>query len=182
MVCNGLYVHNVVNIDYNRDALLRKAESPIEGTFVDMITIISFILNIIAITAVIIFIIYIAKVHNRIYDIIDDMDRTITNINAYINTIIQNDDSLKEIHNKLNICTNGITELMSKQRRYRTIDDKNANNVINTIKEYLTKIEAKISSEKSDLNKTSSFKKKDNTKLKTASTTNSIRNKKHIDK
>lgn len=182
MVCNGLYVHNVINIDYNRNALLRKAESPVEGTFVDMITIISFILNIIAITAVIIFIIHITKVHNRIYDIIDDMDRTIANINTYLNIIKQNDDSLKEVHNKLNICTNGITELMSKQRRYRTIDDKNATNTINIIKEYLAKIEAKISFEKSDLNKTSSFKKKDNTKLKTANTTNSIRNKKHIDK
>ena len=46
----------------------------------------------------------------------------------------------------------------------------------------LFKIEAKNSFENSNLNKTSSFKKKDNTKLKTANTTNSIRNKKHIDK
>lgn len=30
MVCNGLYVHSLINTDYNRNALLRKAEFPVE--------------------------------------------------------------------------------------------------------------------------------------------------------
>lgn len=70
-----------------------------------------------------------------------------------------------------------LLKLCLKQRRYRAIDDKNATNTINTIKEYLAKIEAKNSFENLNVGKTSSFKKKDNTKLKTANTTNSIRNK-----
>ena len=147
-----------------------------------MVTLTTFILNIIAIIAVIVFIIHTATVHKHMNDVFKRMNKTIDDISIHLNIIKETNENLDEVHNKLNICTNGITEIMSKQRHYRTIDDKNATNTINTIKEYLAKIEAKISFEKSDLNKTSSFKKKDNTKLKTANTTNSIRNKKHIDK
>lgn len=182
MVCNGLYVHNVVNTDCNRNALLRKAIFPVEEIIINMVALTTFILNIIAIIAVIVFIIHTISVHKYMNNVLKHMNKTIDDISIHLNIIKESNDNLAEIHNKLNICTNGITEIMSKQRRYRTIDDKNANDVVNTIKEYLTKIEAKISFEKSDLNKTSSFKKKDNTKLKTANTTNSIRNKKHIDK
>ena len=133
-----------------------------------MVALTTFILNIIAIIAVIVFIIYTISVHKYMNNVLKRMNKIIDDISIHLNIIKETNDNLAEVHNKLNICTNGITEIMSKQRRYRTIDDKNANDVVNTIKEYLTKIEAKISFEKSDLNKTSSFKKKDNTKLKTA--------------
>lgn len=125
-----------------------------------MVALTTFILNIIAIIAVIVFIIHTVTVHKHMNDALKRMDKTIHDISIHLNIIKETNDNLVEVHNKLNICTNGITEIMSKQRRYRTIDDKNANNVVNTIKEYLTKIEAKISFEKSNLNKTSSFKKK----------------------
>ena len=104
MVCNGLYIHNFVNTDYNRNALLRKAEFPVEGTLTNMIAIVSFTLNIIAIVAVMIFIVHTNKVHNRIYEIIDKMDRTIDDISIHLNIIKQNDDSIKKTHDKLNIC------------------------------------------------------------------------------
>lgn len=144
--------------------------------------ILTIVLQLLVAIAVIVFIIHTATVHKHMNNVLKRMDKTIYDISIHLNIIKESNDNLTEVHNKLNICTNGITEIMSKQRHYCTINDKNANNVINTIKEYLTKIEAKISFEKFDLNKTSSFKKKDNTKLKTANTTNSIRNKKHIDK
>ena len=140
--------------------MLRKAISPVEGTIINMVALTTFILNIIAIIAVIVFIIHTVTVHKHMNDALKRMDKTIHDISIHLNIIKETNDNLVEVHNKLNICTNGITEIMSKQRRYRTIDDKNANNVVNTIKEYLTKIEAKISFEKSNLNKTSSFKKK----------------------
>lgn len=147
-----------------------------------MVALTIFILNIIAIIAVIVFIIHTASVHKHMNDIFKRMDKTIDDISIHLNIIKETNDNLAEVHNKLNICTNDITEIMSKQRRYRIIDDKNANNVVNIIKEYLTKIEAKISFEKSNLNKTSSFKKKDNTKLKTANINNSNKNNKRKDK
>lgn len=148
MVCNGLYIHNVVNIDYNRDALLRKAKSPVEGIIINMVALTIFIFNIIAIIAVIVFIIHTASVHKHMNDVFKRMNKTIDDISIHLNIIKETNDNLAEVHNKLNICTNGITEIISKQRHYRTIDDKNANNIVNTIKEYLTKIEAKISFEK----------------------------------
>ena len=147
-----------------------------------MVALTTFILNIIAIIAVIVFIIYTISVHKYMNNVLKRMNKTIDDISIHLNIIKETNNNLIEVHNKLNICTNGITEIMYKQRHYRIIDDKNATNTINTIKEYLAKIEAKISFEKSDLNKTSSFKKKDNTKLKTANITNFIRNKKHINK
>lgn len=182
MVCNGLYVHNIVNTDCNRNALLRKAISPRRGIVVNMIALTTFVLNIIVIIAVIVFIIHTATIHKHMNDVFKRMNKTIDDISIHLNIIKETNDNLAEVHNKLNICTNGITEIISKQRRYRTIDDKNTNNIVNVIKEYLTKIEAKISFENSNLNKTSSFKKKDNTKLKTANTTNSIKNKKYTNK
>lgn len=170
MVYNGLYVHSLINTDYNRNALLRKAKSPVEGTFVDMITIISFTLNIIAIIAVMIFIIHIAKVHNRIHNIIDDMDRTIADMSAHLNIIKQNDDSLKEVHNKLNICTNGITEIISKLRYTNKNIDKIISTVVERIADYNKTNEAKFSLLIERLNNTSTNKNKENVKLKTAKT------------
>lgn len=159
-----------------------KLNPPVEGIIINMVALTTFILNIIAIIAIIVFIIHTVTIHKHMNDVLKRMDKTIDEISIHLNIIKETNDNLAEVHNKLNICTNGITEIISKQRRYRTIDDKNANNVINTIKEYLTKIEAKISFEKSDLNKTSSFKKKDNTKLKTANINNSNKNNKCKDK
>lgn len=155
---------------------------PVEGIIINMIALTTFILNIIATIAVIVFIIHTTTVHKHMNDVLKRMNKTINDISIHLNIIKETNDNLAEVHNKLNICTNGITEIMSKQRHYRTIDDKNANNIVNTIKEYLTKIEAKISFENSDLNKTSSFKKKDNTKLKTANINNSNKNNKRKDK
>lgn len=144
--------------------------------------ILTIVLQLLATIAVIVFIIHTATVHKHMNDIFKRMNKTIDDISIHLNIIKETNDNLTEVHNKLNVCTNGITEIMSKQRRYRAIDDKNAANAINTIKEYLAKIEAKNSFENSNSNKTSSFKKKDNTKLKTANTTNFIRNKKYNNK
>lgn len=182
MVCNGLYVHSFVNTDYNRNALLRKAGYPVERTFVDMIAIISFTLNIIAIIAVMIFIVHTAKVHNRIYDIIDKMNRTIDDISIHLSIIKQNDDSLKEVHDKLNICTNGITELMSKQRYINKAIDQVGNRVVSIIAEYNQQIKAKISSVLTEPDNSSYTNKNRNTKLKTANTNNSNKNNKRKDK
>lgn len=143
---------------------------------------ITIILQLLATIAVIIFIIHTASVHKQMNDIFKRMNKIIDDISIHLNIIKEANDNLAEVHNKLNICTNGIAEIMSKQRHYRAIDDKNAINVVNTIKEYLVKIEAKNSFENPNLGKTSSFKKKDNTKLKTANSTNFIRNKKYTNK
>lgn len=170
MVCNGLYVHNFANTDYNRDALLRKAESPVEGTLTNMIAIVSFTLNIIAIVAVMIFIIHTNKVHNRIYEIIDKMDKTIDDISIHLNIIKQNDDSLKEVHDKLNVCTNGITELMSKVRYTNKTVDKIIYTVVERIADYNKMNEAKFSLLIERLDNIFTNKNKENVKPKTAKT------------
>lgn len=170
MVCNGLYVHNFVNTDYNRNALLRKAESPVEGTLTNMIAIISFTLNIIAIVAVMIFIVHTNKVHNRIYDIIDKMDRTIDDISIHLNIIKQNDDSIKKAHDKLNICINGITELISKLRYTNKTVDKIIYTVVERIADYNKMNEAKFSLLIERLDNIFTNKNKENVKPKTAKT------------
>lgn len=170
MVCNGLYVHSFANTDYNRNALLRKAESPVEGTLTNMIAIISFTLNIIAIVAVMIFIIHTNKVHNRIYEIIDKMDRTIDDISIHLNIIKQNDDSIKKTHDKLNICINGITELISKLRYTNKTVDKIIYTVVERIADYNKMNEAKFSLLIERLDNIFTNKNKENVKPKTAKT------------
>ena len=170
MVCNGLYVHNFVTTDYNRNALLRKAESPVEGTLTNMIAIVSFTLNIIVIVAVMIFIVHTNKVHNRIYEIIDKMDRTIDDISIHLNIIKQNDDSVKKTHDKLNICINGITELITKLRYTNKTVDKIIYTVVERIADYNKMNEAKFSLLIERLDNIFTNKNKENVKPKTAKT------------
>lgn len=170
MVCNGLYVHNFVNTDYNRNALLRKAEFPVEGTFTNMIAIVYFTLNIIVIVAVMIFIVHTNKVHNRIYEIIDKMDRTIDDISIHLNIVKQNDDSIKKAHDKLNICINGITELISKLRYTNKTVDKIIYTVVERIADYNKMNEAKFSLLIERLDNIFTNKNKENVKPKTAKT------------
>lgn len=170
MVFNGLYVHSFANTDYNRDALLRKAESPVEGTLTNMIAIVSFTLNIIAIVAVMIFIVHTNKVHNRIYEIIDKMNRTIDDISIHLNIIKQNDDSIKKAHDKLNICINGITELISKLRYTNKTVDKIIYTVVERIADYNKMNEAKFSLLIERLDNIFTNKNKENVKPKTAKT------------
>ena len=170
MVCNGLYVHNFINTDYNRNALLRKAEFPVEGTLTNMIAIVSFTLNIIVIVAVMIFIVHTNKVHNRIYEIIDKMDRTIDDISIHLNIIKQNDDSIKKTHDKLNICINGITELISKLRYTNKTVDKIIYTVVERIADYNKMNEAKFSLLIERLDNIFTNKNKENVKPKTAKT------------
>lgn len=170
MVCNGLYVHSFVNTDYNRNALLRKAESPVEGTLTNMIAIVYFTLNIIVIVAVMIFIVYTNKVHNRIYEIIDKMDRTIDDISIHLNIVKQNDDSIKKAHDKLNICINGITELISKLKYTNKTVDKIIYTVVERIADYNKMNEAKFSLLIERLDNIFTNKNKENVKPKTAKT------------
>ena len=170
MVCNGLYVHNFINTDYNRNALLRKAEFPVEGTFTNMIAIVYFTLNIIVIVAVMIFIVHTNKVHNRIYEIIDKMDRTIDDISIHLNIVKQNDDSIKKAHDKLNICINGITELISKLRYTNKTVDKIIYTVVERIADYNKMNEAKFSLLIERLDNIFTNKNKENVKPKTAKT------------
>lgn len=185
MVCNGLYVHNFINTDYNRNALLRKAEFPVEGTLTNMIAIVSFTLNIIAIVAVMIFIVHTNKVHNRIYEIIDKMDRTIDDISIHLNIIKQNDDSIKKTHDKLNICINGITELITKLRYTNKTVDKIIYTVVERIADYNKMNEAKFSLLIERLDNIFTNKNKENVKPKTAKTkrisNNNTDTKKQID-
>ena len=185
MVCNGLYVHSFINTDYNRNALLRKAEFPVEGTLTNMIVIVSFTLNIIAIVAVMIFIVHTNKVHNRIYEIIDKMDRTIDDISIHLNIIKQNDDSIKKTHDKLNICINGITELISKLRYTNKTVDKIIYTVVERIADYNKMNEAKFSLLIERLDNILTNKNKENVKPKTAKTkrisNNNTDTKKQID-
>lgn len=170
MVCNGLYVHNFINTDYNRNALLRKAEFPVEGTLTNMIAIVYFTLNIIVIVAVMIFIVHTNKVHNRIYEIIDKMDRTIDDISIHLNIIKQNDDSIKKAHDKLNICINGITELISKLKYTNKTVDKIIYTVVERIADYNKMNEAKFSLLIERLDNIFTNKNKENVKPKTAKT------------
>lgn len=185
MVCNGLYIHSFINTDYNRNALLRKAEFPVEGTLTNMIAIVSFTLNIIAIVAVMIFIVHTNKVHNRIYEIIDKMDRTIDDISIHLNIIKQNDDSIKKTHDKLNICINGITELISKLRYTNKTVDKIIYTVVERIADYNKMNEAKFSLLIERLDNILTNKNKENVKPKTAKTkrisNNNTDTKKQID-
>lgn len=185
MVCNGLYIHSFINTDYNRNALLRKAEFPVEGTLTNMIAIVSFTLNIIAIVAVMIFIVHTNKVHNRIYEIIDKMDRTIDDISIHLNIIKQNDDSIKKTHDKLNICINGITELISKLRYTNKTVDKIIYTVVERIADYNKMNEAKFSLLIERLDNIFTNKNKENVKPKTAKTkrisNNNTDTKKQID-
>lgn len=170
MVCNGLYIHNFANTDYNRNALLRKAKFPVEGTLTNMIAIISFTLNIIVIVAVMIFIVHTNKVHNRIYEIIDKMDKTIDDISIHLNIVKQNDDSIKKAHDKLNICINGITELISKLRYTNKTVDKIIYTVVERIADYNKMNEAKFSLLIERLDNIFTNKNKENVKPKTAKT------------
>lgn len=170
MVCNGLYVHSFVNTDYNRDALLRKAGYPVEGYFTNMVAIVYFTFNIVAIIAIMIFIINTIKIHNRIYKIIDKMNRTIDDISIHLNIIKQNDNSLKKAHDKLNICTNGIAELMSKIKYTNKTVDKIVSTIIERIANYNKMNEAKFSLLIEQLNNISTNKNKENVKPKTAKT------------
>lgn len=170
MVCNGLYVHSFINTDYNINALLRKAEFPVEGTLTNMIAIVSFTLNIIAIVAIMIFIVHTNKVHNRIYEIIDKMDRTIDDISIHLNIIKQNDDSVKKTHDKLNICINGITELITKLRYTNKTVDKIIYTVVERIADYNKMNEAKFSLLIERLDNIFTNKNKENVKPKTAKT------------
>ena len=185
MVCNGLYVHSFINTDYNRNALLRKAEFPVERTLTNMIAIVSFTLNIIAVVAVMIFIVHTNKVHNRIYEIIDKMDRTIDDISIHLNIIKQNDDSIKKTHDKLNICINGITELISKLRYTNKTVDKIIYTVVERIADYNKMNEAKFSLLIERLDNIFTNKNKENVKPKTAKTkrisNNNTNTKKQID-
>ena len=170
MVCNGLYVHSFINTDYNRNALLRKAEFPVEGTLTNMIAIVYFTLNIIVIVAVMIFIVHTNKVHNRIYEIIDKMDRTIDDISIHLNIVKQNDDSIKKAHDKLNICINGITELISKLKYTNKTVDKIIYTVVERIADYNKMNEAKFSLLIERLDNIFTNKNKENVKPKTAKT------------
>ena len=185
MVCNGLYIHSFINTDYNRNALLRKAEFPVERTLTNMIAIVSFTLNIIAVVAVMIFIVHTNKVHNRIYEIIDKMDRTIDDISIHLNIIKQNDDSIKKTHDKLNICINGITELISKLRYTNKTVDKIIYTVVERIADYNKMNEAKFSLLIERLDNIFTNKNKENVKPKTAKTkrisNNNTNTKKQID-
>lgn len=185
MVCNGLYVHSFINTDYNRNALLRKAEFPVERTLTNMIAIVYFTLNIIVIVAVMIFIVHTNKVHNRIYEIIDKMDRTIDDISIHLNIIKQNDDSIKKTHDKLNICINGITELISKLRYTNKTVDKIIYTVVERIADYNKMNEAKFSLLIERLDNIFTNKNKENVKPKTAKTkrisNNNTDTKKQID-
>ena len=185
MVCNGLYVHNFVNTDYNRNALLRKAEFPVEETLTNMIAIVYFTLNIIVIVAVMIFIVHTNKVHNRIYEIIDKMDRTIDDISIHLNIIKQNDDSIKKTHDKLNICINGITELISKLKYTNKTVDKIIYTVVERIADHNKMNEAKFSLLIERLDNIFTNKNKENVKPKTAKTkrisNNNTDTKKQID-
>ena len=185
MVCNGLYVHNFVNTDYNRNALLRKAEFPVEGNTHKYDCYRFFYTYIIAIAAVMIFIVHTNKVHNRIYEIIDKMDRTIDDISIHLNIIKQNDDSIKKAHDKLNICINGITELISKLRYTNKTVDKIIYTVVERIADYNKMNEAKFSLLIERLDNILTNKNKENVKPKTAKTkrisNNNTDTKKQID-
>lgn len=150
-----------------------------------MIAIISFTLNIIAIIAVMIFIIHTNKVHNRIYEIIDKMDKTIDDISIHLNIIKRNDDSLKEVHDKLNVCTNGITELIYKLRYTNKTVDKINYTVVERIADYNKMNEAKFSLLIERLDNIFTNKNKENVKPKTAKTkrisNNNTDTKKQID-
>ena len=150
-----------------------------------MIAIVSFTLNIIAIVAVMIFIVHTNKVHNRIYEIIDKMDRTIDDISIHLNIIKQNDDSIKKVHDKLNICINGITELISKLRYTNKTVDKIIYTVVERIADYNKMNEAKFSLLIERLDNILTNKNKENVKPKTAKTkrisNNNTNTKKQID-
>lgn len=150
--------------------MLRKAGLPVEGTLTNMIAIVSFTLNIIAIIAVMIFIVNTNKVHNRIYEIIDKMDRTIDDISIHLNIIKQNDDSIKKAHDKLNICINGITELISKLRYTNKTVDKIIYTIVERIDDYNKMNEAKFRLLIERLNNIFTNKNKENVKPKTAKT------------
>ena len=162
--------------------MLRKAESPVEGTLTNMIAIVSFTFNIIAIIAVMIFIVHTNKVHNRIYEIIDKMDKTIDDISIHLNIIKRNDDSLKEVHDKLNVCTNGITELMSKVRYTNKTVDKIIYTVVERIADYNKMNEAKFSLLIERLDNIFANKNKKDIKPKTAKTKSVSNNNTNIKK
>lgn len=132
-----------------------------------------------------IFIVHTNKVHNRIYEIIDKMDKTIDDISIHLNIIKQNDDSLKEVHDKLNVCTNGITELMFKVRYTNKTVDKIIHTVVERIADYNKMNEAKFSLLIERLDNIFTNKNKENVKPKTAKTkrisNNNTDTKKQID-
>ena len=135
-----------------------------------MIALTTFILNIIAIIAISVFIIYTVTVHKHMNDVLKRMNKTIDDISIHLNIIKETNDNLAEIHNKLNICINGITEIISKQRYNNKAIDQLGNRVATAIVEYNQQIKAKISSVLTQSNNSPSMNKKGNTKLKTAKT------------
>ena len=101
-----------------------------------MIVLTTFVFNIIAIIAVIVFIIHTVTVHKHMNDVFKRMNKTIDDISIHLNIIKETNDNLTEVHNKLNICTNGITEIMSKQRHQNKAIDQLGSRLIAAIVEH----------------------------------------------
>ena len=109
-------------------------------------SIILFIIQLLAVIAVIVFIIHTAAIHKQMNNIFSCMNKTIDDISIHLDIIKHTNENLEEVHTKLNICTNGITEIISKQKYINKTIDKVTTNTVEAVAVYTKRIEAKISS------------------------------------
>lgn len=98
MVCHGFNVHSLVNADYIRNALLRKANSPVEGTIKLMFSTIALILIAIATCALAI----------TYYCEREDLVRQLRDIDYSLSEMRASFNKLEHINNKLLVIENKV--------------------------------------------------------------------------
>lgn len=98
MVCHGFNVHSLFNADYIRNALLRKADSPVEGTIKLMFSTIALI--IIAIATCALAITYYCEREDLVRQL-RDIDYSLSEMRASLNKLEHINNKLLAIENKV---------------------------------------------------------------------------------
>lgn len=137
MVCNSLYVHSLVNTDYDGNALLRKAISPVEGIMYHMITFVSIalIINIIAVIAIIFGIILLG---NKL----DVIERNVCNTHSII---LRFKNTNEDMINRYNTDLKSIKNRLSVLAKVSSIALSKVSTIKETVNNTKTKNEAKNS-------------------------------------
>lgn len=108
MVCHGFNVHSLFNADYIRNALLRKANSPVEGTIKLMFSTIALILIAIAVCALAIT--YYCEREDLVRQL-RDIDYSLSEMRASLNKLEHINNKLLAVENKVQTSIDRITSV-----------------------------------------------------------------------
>lgn len=108
MICHGFNVHSSVDTDYGRNALLRKADSPVEGTIKLMFSTIALI--IIAIATCALAITYYCEREDLVRQL-TDIDYSLSEMRTSLNKLEHINNKLLAIENKVQTSIDRITSV-----------------------------------------------------------------------